>query len=77
MPKQRFNRPQSSSAPLAVKVGGVTHRGHYSTGDGTIRVTYGSSRKSTQLGGMSSAPWVLAKIMLAEQAREALGLVED
>ena len=42
-----------------------------------IRVTYGSSRKSTQLGGMSSAPWVLAKIMLAEQAREALGLVED
>jgi hypothetical protein len=77
VPKQRFNRPQSSSAPLAVKVGGVTLRGHYSTGDGTIRVTYGSSRKSTQLGGMSSAPWVLAKIMLAEQAREALGLVED
>ena len=79
MPKQRFNRPQSSSAPLAVKVGGVTNRGHYSTGDGTIRVTYGSSRKSTQLGGMSNAPWALARIMLAEQAREAfclVGLVE-
>jgi hypothetical protein len=42
-----------------------------------IRVTYGSSRKSTQLGGMSNAPWVLARIMLAEQAREAFGLVED
>jgi hypothetical protein len=81
VPKQRFNRPQSSSAPLAVKVGGVTHRGHYSTGDGTIRVTYGSSRKSTQskstqIGGMSSAPGVLARIMLAELAREALGMVE-
>jgi hypothetical protein len=79
VPKQRFNRPQSSSAPLAVKVGGVTHRGHYSTGDGTIRVTYGSSRKSTQLGGMSNAPWALARIMLAQQAREAfclVGLVE-
>jgi hypothetical protein len=77
VPKQ----PQSSSAPLAVKVGGVTHRGHYSTGDGTIRVTYGSSRKSTQskstqIGGMSSAPGVLARIMLAELAREALGIVE-
>jgi hypothetical protein len=44
-----------------------------------IRVTYGSSRKSTQLGGMSNAPWALARIMLAEQAREAfclVGLVE-
>ena len=46
-----------------------------------IRVTYGSSRKSTQskstqIGGMSSAPGVLARIMLAELAREALGIVE-
>ena len=44
-------------------------------------VTYGSSRKSTQskstqIGGMSSAPGVLARIMLAELAREALGMVE-
>jgi hypothetical protein len=29
--------------------------------------------KSTQLGGMSNAPWVLAKIMLREHVREALG----
>jgi hypothetical protein len=63
--------------PLAVEVGGVVHQGHYSTGNGMIRVTYGSSCKATQLSGMSNAPWVLAKIMLAEQAREALGLVED
>ena len=73
MLKQRFNRPQ----PLAVEVGGVVYLGYYSTGNGMIRVTYGSSCKATQLSGMSNAPWVLAKIMLAEQAREALGLVED
>ena len=42
-----------------------------------IHVTYGSSCKATQLGGMENAPKALAKIMLAEQAREALGLVED
>jgi hypothetical protein len=66
------------SAPIAVKVGGVTYRGRYSTTRDMdmIRVTYGSSRKSTQLGGMANAPWVLARIMLAEQVREALGLVE-
>ena len=63
--------------PIAVEVGGVIHCGYYSARNDMIRVTYGSSRKSTQSGGMSSAPWVLAKIMLAEQAREALGLVED
>ena len=80
---QRFNRPQRSSAPtstiLAVKVGGVVHRGYYSVRNDMIRVTYGSSRKSTQLGGMSNAPWALARIMLAEQAREVfclVGLVE-
>jgi hypothetical protein len=32
---------------------------------------------ATQLGGMSNAAWVLARIMLREQVREALGLVED
>jgi hypothetical protein len=74
MPKQR-SAPTSTS--LAVKVGGVVHRGHYSVRNDMIRVTYGSSRKSTQLGGMANAPWALARIMLAEQAREALGLVED
>ena len=46
----RFNRPQSSSTPLAVEVGGVVHLGHYSTGNSMIRVTYGSSYKPTQLG---------------------------
>jgi hypothetical protein len=78
--------PKQPSAPtstiLAVKVGGVAHRGHYQVRNeedgGIVRVTYGSSckatqSKSTQIGGMSSAPWVLARIMLAEQAREALG----
>ena len=68
---------QSSSTPIAVEVGGVVHLGHYSIRNGMIRVTYGSSCKPTQLGGMSNAPWVLARIMLREQVREALGLVED
>ena len=63
--------------PIAVEVGGVVYPGYYSTGNGMIRVTYGSSCKATQLGGMENAPKALAKIMLAEQAREALGLVED
>jgi hypothetical protein len=62
---------------ITVEVGGVVHLGHYSTRNGMIRVTYGSSCKPTQLGGMSNAPWVLARIMLREQVREALGLVED
>ena len=62
---------------IAVEVGRVIHCGYYSARNDMIRVTYGSSRKSTQLGGMSSALWVLARIMLAEQAREAFGLVED
>ena len=51
-----FNRPQSPSTPLAVEVGGVVHLGHYSIRNGMIRVTYGSSGKPTQLGGMSHAP---------------------
>src|ERR1700722_9990941 len=73
--------PNGRSASIAVEVGGVVHLEHYSTRNGTIRVTYGSSRKSTQskstqIGGMSSAPGVLARIMLAELAREALGIVE-
>ena len=62
---------------ITVEVGGVVHLGHYSTRNGTIRVTYGSSCKPTQLGGMANAPWVLARIMLREQVREAPGLVED
>ena len=72
-----FNRPQSPSTPLAVEVGGVVHLGHYSTRNGMIRVTYGSSCKATQLDGMSNAPRALAKIMLREHVHEALGLVED
>ena len=58
---------------VAVEVGGVVHLGHYSTRNGMIRVTYGSSCKATQLGGMENAPKALAGIILAEQAREALG----
>ena len=42
-----------------------------------IRVTYGSSCKATQLGGMENAPKALARTMLREHVREALGLVED
>ena len=38
-----------------------------------IRVTYGSSCKATQLGGMENAPKALARMILAEQVREALG----
>jgi hypothetical protein len=68
-----MSKRSAPTSAIAVKVGGVTHRGRYTVRNDTIRVTYGSSRKSTQLGGMSSAPWVLAKIMLAEQVREALG----
>ena len=59
--------------PLAVEVGGVVHLGHYSTRNGMIRVTYGSSCKATQLGGMENAPKGLARMILAEQVREALG----
>ena len=62
---------------ITVEVGGVVHLGHYSTRNGMIRVTYGSSCKPTQLGGMSNAAWVLARIMLRELAHKALGLVED
>ena len=64
---------QSSSTPLAVEVGGVAHLGHYSIRNGMIRVTYGSSGKPTQLGGMENAPKGLARMILAEQVREALG----
>ena len=37
-----------------------------------ISVTYGSSCKATQLGGMENAPKGLARMILAE-VREALG----
>jgi hypothetical protein len=71
----------SSSAPtstiLTVEVGGVAHLGHYSTRNGMIGVTYGSSCKATQLCGMENAPKALARIILAEQAREALGYNEE
>jgi hypothetical protein len=59
--------------PIAVEVGGVVHLGHYSTRNDMIRVTYGSSCKPTQLGGMENGPKALARIILAEQVREALG----
>jgi hypothetical protein len=49
----------------------LVHLGHYSTGNGMIRVTYGSSCKATQLGGMENAPKGLARMILAEQVREA------
>jgi hypothetical protein len=70
-----FNRPQSPSTPLAVEVGGVVHLGHYSIRNGMIRVTYGSSGKPTQLGGMSRTPQLLARLMLAEMVREHQGTV--
>ena len=59
--------------PIAVEVGGVVHLGHYSIRNGMIRVIYGSSCKPTQLGGMENAPKGLARMILAEQVREALG----
>ena len=60
---------------LAVEVGGVVHLGHYSTRNGMIHVTYGSSCKPTQLGGMFRTPQVLARLMLAEMVREHQGTV--
>ena len=71
------DNPERDVASIAVEVGGVVHLGHYSTRNGMLRVTYGSSCKATQLGGMENAAWVLARIMLRELVREALGLVED
>jgi hypothetical protein len=65
--------PERDVASIAVEVGGVVHLGRYSTRDGMIRVTYGSSCKATQLGGMENAPKGLARMILAEQVREALG----
>src|ERR1700722_6919442 len=65
--------PNGRSASIAVEVGGVVHLGHYSTRNGMIRVTYGSSCKAPQLGGMENAPKGLARMILAEQVREALG----
>ena len=59
--------------PIAVEVGGVVHLGHYRIRNGMICVPYGSSCKPTQLGGMENAPKALARIILAEQVREALG----
>lgn len=61
--------------PIAVEVGGVVHLGHYSIRNGMIRVTYGSSGKPTQLGGMSRTPQLLARLMLAEMVREHQGTV--
>jgi hypothetical protein len=71
------DNPERAVTSIAVEVGGVVHLGHYSTRNGMIRVTYGSSCKPTQLGGMENAPKALARIMLREHVREALGLVED
>jgi hypothetical protein len=67
------DNPERDVASIAVEVGGVVHLGHYSTRNGMIRVTYGSSCKATQLGGMENAPKGLARMILAEQVREALG----
>jgi hypothetical protein len=66
------DNPERDVTSVAVEVGGVVHLGHDSTGNGMIRVTYGSSCKATQLDGMEN-PWALARIILAEQVREALG----
>ena len=60
---------------ITVEVGGVVHLGHYSIRNGMIRVTYGSSGKPTQLGGMSRTPQLLARLMLAEMVREHQGTV--
>jgi hypothetical protein len=47
-----------------------TYHGHYQTEWPTIRVEYGSARKSTQLGGSEGAPQVLARIMLRELVQD-------
>jgi hypothetical protein len=62
--------------PVSIKIGGIAHHGYFEVENGLIRVSYRGSTKATQLGGMENAPKALAKIMLGEQAREALGLVE-
>jgi hypothetical protein len=67
------DNPEPDVASIAVEVGGVVHLGRYSIRNGMIRVTYGSSCKATQLGGMENAPKGLARMILAEQVREALG----
>ena len=46
------DNPERDVTSIAVEVGGVVHLGHYSTRNGMIRVTYGSSCKPTQLGGI-------------------------
>jgi hypothetical protein len=69
------DNPERDVASIAVEVGGVVHLGHYSTRNGMIRVTYGSSCKPTQLGGMPRTPQLLARLMLAEMAREHQGTV--
>src|SRR3984957_17895106 len=49
------DNPERDVTSIAVEVDGVVHLGHYSTRSGMIRVTYGSSCKATQLGGMENA----------------------
>ena len=64
------DNPECDVALVAVEVGGVVHLGRYSTRNGMIRVTYGSSCKATQLGGMENAPKGLAR-MVSQQNRSA------
>ena len=69
------DNPERDVASIAVEVGGVVHLGHCSIRNGMIRVTYRSSGKPTQLGGMSRTPQLLARLVLAEMVREHQGTV--
>jgi hypothetical protein len=65
------NLTHASLSPIAVEIGGVTHRGRYQTENRMIRVDYEGASKATQLGG--SPPGVLARLILAELVREHHG----
>lgn len=57
----------AKSAPVPIEIQ-LTHKGTYTIDAGMITVTYNGKSKTTQLGGSSSAPEGLAKIMLRELA---------
>ena len=48
------DNPERDVTSIGVEVGGVVHLGHYRIRNGMIRVTYGSSCKATQMGGMKT-----------------------
>jgi hypothetical protein len=60
------NLTHASRKPLSVEIGGVAHLGRYQTEKRMIRV-------STQLGGLSRSPAMLARLILSELVREHHG----